>query len=202
MIRSPKSLLIQGFSMVELLVTICVAAILLAIAAPDFRDAMLNSRQLVETNELMGALKVARSSAITRSTRASVCARSSNTECGTDWNNGFIAFIDNGATPGSVDDGEEILRVASPIESGWLLNSARLVNTSESPLERPYIRFGPRGTSNWRGSGYFAVCDARGDEFARAINISLSGDPRRARLDGTGVLISSFGTAPECGSIP
>jgi len=184
--------------MVELLVTMIVAGILLSIAAPNFSDAMRNSRQTVKTNELMGALKFARSEAIKRATRTAVCARANNSECGTDWSNGFIVFIDNGATAGVLEGGETVLRVADPIQGGsWILNRARLVNTSEAPLQRPFIRFGPRGTSHWRGSGYFAICDHRGEESARAINITLSGDPRRARFED-GTLISSFGDEASC----
>ena len=71
--------------------------------------------------------------------------------------------------------------------------------TTAAPLERTFIRFGPRGTSHWRGSGYFVICDARGQESARAINITLNGDPRRARMSD-GELISSFGDVATCES--
>jgi len=189
----------QGFTMVELLITIVVAGVLLGIAAPNFSDAMLNSRQVVKTNELMGALKIARSEAIKRSTRTAVCARGDDDTCGDKWSNGFLVFVDNESMPGVIDSGEEILRVAEPIEgASWILNRARLVNTGESPLQRPFIRFGPRGTSNWRGSGFFMLCDGRGDQTARALNISLSGDPRRARRED-GDLINSFGGTAQCG---
>ncbi len=175
-----------------------VMAVLLSVAAPNFGEAMLNSRQTVKTNELMGALKLARSEAIKRSTRTAVCARGENGQCGTDWSTGFIVFIDDGATRGVVDSDETVLRMADGIDGGsWILNKARLVNTSEAPLQRPFIRFGPRGTSHWRGTGYFAICDTRGNESAKAINISLSGDPRRARNE-SGTLINSFGNEVNC----
>jgi len=160
-----------------------VAGVLFSIAAPNFSEVMLNSKQSVMTNELMSSLRIARSEAIKSSTRTAVCARDTDTSCGSSWNNGFIAFVDNGANAGVIDDGERILKVAEGVEKGgWILNKARLVNTNAAPIQRNFIRFGPRGTSHWRGSGFFAICDKRGQESARAINISLSGDPRR----GTG----------------
>jgi len=198
MIRVEKTSLNQGFTLVELLVAVIVAGVLVSIAAPNFSDAMRNSKTAITTNELMSTLRIARSEAIKRSTRTAVCARASDTGCGTNWSNGFIAFIDNGVTAGEIDDGEQILRIANGMDTnGSISNKARLVNTNAAPLERPFIRFGPRGTSHWRGSGYFVICDKRGQESARAINISLTGDPRRARKNGED-LISSFGSVAVC----
>ena len=198
MFRSVKSQSIQGFTLVELLITVVVAGVLMSIAAPNFSDAMQNSRQTVIVNELMGALRYARSEAIKQSTRTAVCARGADTSCGNDWNQGHIVFVDNGATPGDIDTDETVLRVSTAAEQGDIFNRARLVNTNEEPLPRPFIRFGPRGTSNWSGAGYFIVCDSRGDEFARAINLTLSGDPRRARYDDTDSLINVFGETVSC----
>lgn len=197
-----KKQLNHGFTMVELVIALAVAGILLGIAAPNFSDAMRNSKQIITTNELMGALRLARSEAIKRSTRTVVCARQDNSTCGTNWSNGFITFIDNGATRGVIDTDEQILRVAQSVENGsWILNRARLLNTAESPLQRHFIRFGPRGTSHWLGSGYFTICDPRGQSTAKAINISLSGDPRRARKNGDD-LVNSFGGLADCGTSP
>ena len=198
MMRAAKGQTIQGFTLIELLITMIIAGVLLSVAAPDFSDAIRNSRQRTITNELMGSLKFARSEAIKRSTRTTVCARGADNSCGSSWSQGHIVFLDNGATPGEIDDDEEILRLGTPVEQGFILNRARLVNTSESPLQRPFIRFGPRGTSHWRGSGFFVVCDNRGDDYARAINISLSGDPRRARYNEANELINSFGGPVSC----
>ncbi len=174
----------------------------MSVAAPSFSEAMRNSSQLIKTNELMGALRLARSEAIKSSTRTAVCARANDDACGTDWSNGFLTFIDNGPTPGSVDAGETILRVAKEVDEGsWILNRARLRHTAAQPLQRSFIRFGPRGESHWRGGGYFGICDNRGQEAAKAINISLSGDPKRARLVN-GTLVSNFGGQAGCGSGP
>ncbi len=188
----------QGFTLVELFIAMAVAAILLSVAVPNFSDAMRNSQQSATTNELMGSLRIARSEAIKQSTRTAVCARATDLSCGDDWSNGFIAFMDNGANSGVIDANETILRISPALSSGaWIQNYARLVNTTETPIERPFIRYGPRGESHWRGSGYFLVCDQRGAESTRAINISLSGDPRRARMHN-GALVNSFSGTAAC----
>ena len=190
-----------GFTLIELVVTVAIAALLMGIAAPSFRDSVLNSQHIAEYNDLMGSLRFARSEAIKRSSRTAVCARANDTACGSNWSNGFLVFIDNGDNPGEVDADEEILRIKQPSSSDVKIsNSAKLLSSAGSPIARPFIRFGPRGTSNWRGTGYFTLCDLRGSDEARAVNIAFNGDARKARRNETGELLNSFGSTVSCTS--
>ncbi|ASJ72403.1 GspH/FimT family pseudopilin [Granulosicoccus antarcticus] len=188
----------RGFTLMELLITVSVAAILMATAAPGFQSLIQQSKQESRVNELTGALYYARSEAIKRSSRISVCARSSNTSCGTNWDKGWIVFIDNGATPGVIDTSESVLKVASSLPSGFRVKNTAIVQGASEATQRSYVRFGPRGLSNWRGSGTFTFCDGRGTSAARAINVSMSGDVRHARADGSGIRYDTFGTALSC----
>ncbi len=90
----------HGFTLVELMITLVIAAIILTLAVPSFRDLMQNNRITTQVNEMVSALNMARMEAIRQSTAVSVCASSDQATCsGTnDWAKGWILFTDNNAT--------------------------------------------------------------------------------------------------------
>lgn len=196
--QDPDSHSIRGFTLMELLITLAVAGILLGIAAPSFKETIQQSQQDSRVMELTGALNFARSEAIKQSSRISVCARNSDMSCGTNWNKGWIVFVDNADNAGVIDTTETVLKLASPLPTGFTLQNSAVTQGVADATSRSYVRFGPRGLSNWRGSGTFTFCDDRGSRAARAVNVSMSGDIRQARKAGDGSLYDSFGQAISC----
>jgi type IV fimbrial biogenesis protein FimT len=88
---------ILGFTLVELLVTLTVAAILLASAVPAFRDMIQNNRIAVQANAMVGALNLARSEAVKRGVTVQVCKSSNGATCvagAGNWQIGWIVFSD------------------------------------------------------------------------------------------------------------
>lgn len=71
----------RGFSLLELMVTTTVMAILLAIALPSFRDVIHRNQVSSASNELLASLAYARTEAITRGQLVSMCPSSSGTSC-------------------------------------------------------------------------------------------------------------------------
>ncbi len=83
----------RGFTLIELMVTITVLAIITSIAAPSFSSMLRENRIAATTNELRGAIQLARSEAVKRHQDVIVCRRNSagnNCENGTNWSTGWL----------------------------------------------------------------------------------------------------------------
>ena len=89
---SPRRPRARGFTLMELMVTIAVLALLVAIGVPTFRDATLGSRLSAAANNLLASVQLARSEAIKRNQPITLCASSDGATCaGTgDWEQGWI----------------------------------------------------------------------------------------------------------------
>lgn len=84
----------RGFTMIELLVAIAVAALLFAIGVPMFRDASLGGRLSAAANDLLASVQLARSEAIKRNVAVRLCASSDGATCaaGGGWEQGWIVL--------------------------------------------------------------------------------------------------------------
>ncbi len=133
----------RGFTLLELLVTIAVAAIILSYGVPSFMDVVRNGRAATNANDFVTALAIARSEAVKRGARVTVCASNDQATCSGDWEDGWIVFADGAATddtnPPVVDT---VLRVwGTP--GGNPAIAITDVNNASSNLT--WIRFLPRG---------------------------------------------------------
>jgi type IV fimbrial biogenesis protein FimT len=75
----PRSVRNAGFTLIELMTTVSVAGVLLAIAIPAFTNFVASSRLSEQTNELVGALNMGRSEAIKRNRNVTFCRVATNT---------------------------------------------------------------------------------------------------------------------------
>ncbi|GAB2808198.1 GspH/FimT family pseudopilin [Dyella kyungheensis] len=66
----------RGFTLVELMVTLAVLVVLMAVAVPSFRSITLSNRLTTNANELVGAIQTARMEAIKRNARTQFCSNS------------------------------------------------------------------------------------------------------------------------------
>lgn len=82
----------KGFTLVELIITFAIAAILLTLAMPQYQKFVIDSRSQSAGTNLVAALRLARSEAITRGTNITVCPlNSAQNACSTsiDWEYGW-----------------------------------------------------------------------------------------------------------------
>lgn len=69
----------RGFTIVELMVTVALAAILLSVAVPSFRNMMVSNRLTTQANEVVASMNLARSEAVNRNANVSFCRATSDT---------------------------------------------------------------------------------------------------------------------------
>ncbi len=119
----------SAYTVIELLTTVTVLALLSGIAAPGLRALVQSNRAVSQANALTAAFYLARSEAITRGLPVSVCTSDDEATCsgGDDWSGGWIVFTDGVAPIGSVDAGtpaDTVLQAYPAIESGILLTGS------------------------------------------------------------------------------
>ncbi len=132
----------KGFSLLELMMTLVVLAILLGIGVPSFQSLMESSRLRSVTYDLNTAVQLARSEAISRRQTAAACrANAAGTACdftNNDWSGGWLVVLQNGAdlaTPANV----QVVRGWGAIElaafgaaQGFVFNRSGLAQAAAS----------------------------------------------------------------------
>jgi len=152
------------------MVTLSIAAILMAIGVPSYRSVATSSRVATEINGLLGDMQFARSEALKQGLPVTVCISTNGTGCTgtTQWHGGWIVFADaNGNT--SVDGNDTVLRIAKPLTGG---------DTLESPSDLDAVTFNRAGFAlNLPNAGVvLRLHDAtRKPTFTRCLAITMAG---------------------------
>lgn len=179
-LASTITTLAKGFTLVEILLTLTVAAILVAVAVPSFDGSIKNNKLNSAATGLLSEIVFARSEAVKRNLPVSICASTNGTACNTnDWELGRLVFVDDGAgdsansANGEVDS-ETILKSYNNVISGVAIDAT--VFTAND-----HITF--FGDGSVEEVGTMVLCDSRGEDdssFAKAINVTAIGQARLA----------------------
>jgi type IV fimbrial biogenesis protein FimT len=179
---------ILGFTLIELIVTLVIAAILLALAAPSMTSFIRRDRIITQANDLVADLSFARSEAIKRGIPVTICKTGdpsvSPPQCITGntsapWTDGRIIFVDVvGGTAGQVDNGTDIvLRVREALD-GVQGSGNRLLGDGDAVGTADLIVFNAVGTTSLNQPTSWRLCDNRGASEGVAIAITITGRPR------------------------
>lgn len=106
----------RGFSIVELMATLAVLAILLAVGIPSFTEFTINYRTTAQANDLLADLAFARMESVKLGRTVEVSAE------GGDWETGWRVGVDLN-TDGDIDDTGEILREHGVVEQDFTIDA-------------------------------------------------------------------------------
>ena len=160
----------SGYSLLELLITMALVAVVFAIGVPSMTTFIQNDRLVTQINTLVGHPSYARSEAVKRSQQVGVCVSSNATSCtgGTNWENGWIIYVDIDGN-GTFDTGEQVLRAHQQLEGTSTLTPATIGTQ---------VIYDYRGFVDAGSVGSFSLCDDRGATYGKAISISPTGRVR------------------------
>jgi type IV fimbrial biogenesis protein FimT len=114
----------HGFTVIELMVTLAIVAIVLTVGVPGVKTLIYNNRVTAATNSLVGSLTYARSEAVKQGVSTSICSSSNQTSCtGSAWSTGWLVWVDldNDTT---LDSPGEIVRVSEALRGTVAVSAA------------------------------------------------------------------------------
>jgi type IV fimbrial biogenesis protein FimT len=167
---------VHGLTLIELLTTIGIAAILSTLAAPSFANLLSNAERAAAVNRFFHALFLARSESIKRGAVVSLCKSIDGSTCthrGVEWTVGWLVFVNSDRDELPQRDPDELILA---VYEGWA--RGRITSTRLSYSFRPQAQAVVNGT--------IVFCDSRGPDHARAIIVSHTGRPRVAQRDSSG----------------
>jgi len=164
-----------GFTLLELMVAMVILFILIAIGVPSFNGLIKDSRLRTTTNKLLMDINFARSEAVKRGARVSLC-RSANPVAGTPscggttevWTSGWIVFVDeNLNSTFDTAGGDMILKKSEITTTGYTI----IANVEGDAI----LAFRADGSKNNNNSARFAVCDDRNEVEGRLVTVINTG---------------------------
>jgi type IV fimbrial biogenesis protein FimT len=132
----------RGFTLVELMVVLVIAAILLGLGVPGFRNLIQSQRLTTTVNDLFAAINLTRAEAIKRGQRVDLTPLD-----GKDWSKGWAVYVDSPVNnpDGTTSPPDQIPSAASdviiftsgPIPDGFVVSTA----FTESNTNKQYISY-------------------------------------------------------------
>ena len=166
----------RGFTLVELLAVMAIAAILLGVGFPSMKSFVKSIQLSTASNDLLAGILMARSEAIKRNARVAICKSTDGVRCasGGGWEQGWIVFHDanNNATR---ENGETVVQRQQALPADMRV-------TGNVTVAR-YVSYTSNGTTKFASGGFQAgtitVCNQSSEAgAARQIILNATGRPR------------------------
>ncbi|MBX3709050.1 MAG: GspH/FimT family pseudopilin [Gammaproteobacteria bacterium] len=178
----------HAFTLIEMLITLFVIAILAATAFPALQLFWDRTQDQILQSELLHAIKLAKFEAFARRMPVAICQSKNQQTCIGDWSDGQIVFV-NESADGVVNHKESILAVVKATSHHGQLYWRSF------PNYRQYVLFLPTGSMR-SDNGTFWHC--HGELVRWAMMLSKSGRIRLVYPDKDGVIKDSSGKSLSC----
>ena len=174
-----------GFTLIELMFTIVVLAVLLGIGVPNFRDFIRNSRLSAAANDLLADVNLTRSEAVKRRVPVTLCKSTDGAACDTSTSSAFsrwIVFVDD-ANPAatSANDGNSAVDTGEVVLKDTRI-STEITTAAGDGRRIVYLPSGFPNAGTTERLTRLVLCDSRGSAIssggvssARGVSISATG---------------------------
>lgn len=180
----------QGVTLIELMSTLLILAILLGIGLPGMGRLLASNQAGSSMLQLRSLLGFARQSAITLHQEVTLCGTADGLSCAREWQgHPTLVFLDDNRNR-KADAGERILLVSELTRDGRIRWAASGMRAS--------LRFQPDGGVGEFGN--FTYCPRDNDlRHARQLIVAMTGRPRPAiDADGDGIAEDADGNPLRC----
>ena len=175
----------KGFTIIELMVTLVLVGVLVTFGVPGFSGLIERNQLTTGINKFVSSLSLARSEAIKRNQRISVCASSNTEQCADiGFENGWLVYVDNNQNNNRESD-EELIWVGGPLKNNFTLRGSPEFNNSIS-----YMATGRVGDNT---QGEVRLCKYNDITKARMLIIIATGRVQQAKLNDQGVPMKNTG---------
>jgi type IV fimbrial biogenesis protein FimT len=163
-----------GFTLLEALVVLAVVAVLVALAAPSVSGMRARHQLQAQAEGLLDSLVLARSEALRRQQRVTLCPRTRDKACDATapWQNGWLVFVDANDNAQREAD-EPLIEVHGDVPP--------TVRMGVSSTVKGYFSYGSEGRSQSTGGAFMAgtwrFCQVSAPEGWQVVSNAL-GKPR------------------------